>query len=193
MLRRLDSGEYLDVHDGYNNPFKTLKISVGDVDADGIDEAVTVAGMVAGVGEDCQLHKQLYKNTVIEPFSPPTIQEWRIDEREGGCFDSRGVGVGDFDGDGLNEIVIGNFNSHSRIIRYNKSKDDFELVAQIQGVGTTSLEVADTDGDGIPEIIVGKSDAYPDQIISYNRATNIFTVDDIPTLKDRNTVAIALI
>lgn len=67
MLRRLDSGEYLDVHES-SNPFKTLKISVGDVDADGIDEAVTVAGMVADVGEDCQLHKQLYKNTAIEPF-----------------------------------------------------------------------------------------------------------------------------
>lgn len=185
MLRRLDSGEYLDVHESHT-PFKTLKISVGDVDADGIDEAVTVAGIDAGDGEDCEVQY----NTVIEPFNPPKIQEWKIEQ---GCFDSRGVGIGDFDGDGLNEVVIGNFNSHSRIIRYNKSKDQFDLVAQIQGIGTTSLEVADTDGDGIPEIIVGKSDAYPDQIISYDRATKIFTANDIPSLKDRDTVAIALI
>lgn len=185
MLHRLDTGEFFADE---RNPFRTLKISIGDMDADGIDEAVTVAGMFTG---DCKLDKEVHKNTVIETVSPPTILEWRIDYTE--CFDSRGVGIGDFDGDGLNEVVIGNYDYDTRIYRFSKSKDDFELVTQIQGEGTTSLEVADTDGDGIPEIIVGKSDAYPDQIISYNRATKIFTVDDIPSLKDRNTVAIALI
>lgn len=101
MLRRLDSGEYLDVHES-SNPFKTLRIFVGDVDADGIEEAVTVAGIDASAGKDCEVQY----NTVIEPFNPPKIQEWKIEQE---CFDSRGVGIGDFDGDSLNEIVIGNF------------------------------------------------------------------------------------
>ena len=120
-----------------------VRLAMGDIDGDGIDE------IVAGTGPGGGPQVRIFKNdgTLMGQFFSYSSSDTH------GIF----VAVGDVDGDGIDEIITSSDSGGSGEVRW------FELDGTLDGTfepavnSTISLRVAagDTDGDGADEIIVG--------------------------------------
>jgi hypothetical protein len=138
------SGELIRGFDAYDSTFTGgVRLTMGDVDGDGVDEIVTVPG--AGGGPQVRVFEQ--DGTLVEQFFAFENQ---------GQFGSF-VATGDVDGDGVEEIVV------SEDVGGKGEVQIFELsgarIASLQPFENTSLSVrvaaGDTDGDGVDEVISG--------------------------------------
>lgn len=140
-------------------------IAVGDLDGDGYADAVV---------------QNRNASDLVHIWNPST-----------GTFDSGtalrnsnsnnygGIAVGDLDGDGDLDILVGR-RSGSDVIYFNPGNGDFSAVDPISitasSPGSTySVDVADTDGDGDLDIIVGKRGNGTHNLIHLNDGAGNFT------------------
>ncbi len=153
-----------------NNPeHGTTDIGAADVDGDGTTELLWGAG-ASSTGED-----HLY----VADFAIQTIEWWN--EHLDGPFQA--FDVGDVDGDGENEIVMGSYKSDSGydsgvVLIYDASTHDFEwssgpLPDARTWTGLQSIKVADVDQDGDNEYLVGTANLYDGLILCYNGDTHL--------------------
>jgi enediyne biosynthesis protein E4 len=79
-----------------------------------------------------------------------------------------GVGVGDYDGNGLFDIFVTNFANDTNTLYQNMGKMLFSDVTALAGLGEISLQylgwgtgLEDFDNDGLPDIFVANGHVYP--------------------------------
>ena len=128
----------------YDAEFKGgVRLAVGDVDGDGVDEIITGAG--PGGGPQVRIFEM--DGTFVKQFfafSSTTTH---------GIF----VGVGDLDGDGADEILTSPDSGGNGEVRWFNFLGEQNGFVKPFGNSTTSLRVAagNVDGDGDDELIVG--------------------------------------
>lgn len=139
------------------------RVSSGDVDKDGLDEVITIAGP-GGTSHirifDIENGKVKVKKLDFFAFHPAN--------RKG--FD---IASGDVDGDGQDEIIVSQrFDEESwiKVYRFNLQKEILaEFVAFGQGIlSGANISSLDLDEDGKDEIIVGPSSSYRPQVKIFN-------------------------
>jgi hypothetical protein len=120
-------------------------VAIGDLDGDGLREVVTAAG----------------------PGGGPHIRIWKTDGSVWGggffAFDQTEVGgvsvaVGDVDGDGKAEVVVGSGLGAIPRVRIFDGRGTLksQIVLGTKPLpGGVQVSVADTNGDGVAEILVG--------------------------------------
>jgi hypothetical protein len=108
-----------------------------DVDHDAFPDIV-----VAGTGDVAIFH-----GTPGGGLLPPVVYA-------GGAGAEYGA-VGDFDRDGLNDVVVSNVNSADISILLNTGGGNLDAMRVVEGgTGASALASADVDGDGHPDLIV---------------------------------------
>ncbi|QDU63081.1 FG-GAP repeat protein [Planctomycetes bacterium Pan216] len=167
-----------------------VRVAVGDVNGDGVDDIIASAG--AGAGP----HVVVVDGTKLDQVS----ESGRIDESallaswfaydetfQGGVF----VAAGDVDGDGLEEVITGSGNSarpHVRVF------DAEQGASQIPGdvgsffaydasfLGGVRVAAGDLDGDGTEEIITAPGEGAAPHVRAFERdlslAANFFAYDE---------------
>ncbi|MFH1142770.1 MAG: S8 family serine peptidase [Candidatus Uhrbacteria bacterium] len=124
----------------YSN--QSIRVAVGDVDQDGIDEIIT--GL--GPGGQPEVKVINWNGTVSNTF------EAYATTYDKGIY----VGVGDVDGDGIDEIVTGTDDGGGPHVRSFDQAGNVELsfFAYAENFrGGVHIGVGDMDGDGVDEII----------------------------------------
>ena len=134
-----------------------VNISAGDVNGDGVDEVIVATGW------------KLLKAGCLGVFKRDGTQVVFMETEQGDVSDLT-VAVGDFDGDWVEEVVLGLYKSplsdplHGgggvKIYKVigDKFIDTGFLFQPYQGegyFGPPNLTVSDVDGDGVPELITG--------------------------------------
>ena len=132
-----------------------VNISAGDVDGDGVDE------VIAGTGW------KLFKKGRVEVFRRDGTQVAFMETEQGYVTDLT-VAAGDFDGDWVEEVVLGFFKSSLSDplqggggvkvykVMGNRFIDTGLLIQPYKNegyFGPPNLTVSDVDGDGVPELI----------------------------------------
>jgi len=125
-----------------------VRLAMGDVDGDGVDEIITGPG--PGGGPQIMVFE--VDGTLVKQFFAYSSSDTQ------GIF----VAAGDTDGDGVDEIIVSpeaGGNGEVRWFEMNGEQDGF---IKPYGENPVSLRVAsgDTDGDGVDEIIVGTGSGH---------------------------------
>lgn len=145
------SAAYYAPHGGYDD------LEVGDVNSDGRDDVIVMSGQ--GFGDNLAVLTQNSAGT----FEPVVYYDLGSDEL------TRGVGIGDVNGDGANDVVVsyGGTTSDGNIGIFTQNTSgtlDAATSMSSQDIPDTA-EVADINGDGLQDIIAlhGKIGIYLQQ------------------------------
>jgi len=124
----------------------TLSITLGDVDGDGDLDLV--------VGNATQTNRLYLNNGSADPFSGVAGSDISSD-----VHDTLSIALGDVDGDGDLDVVVGNVGQANRLYLNNGSADPFSGVAGADISSdahiTASIALADVDGDGDLDLVAG--------------------------------------
>ena len=130
-------------------------------------------------------HSGIDFNNLIQPFEHDTLNALEYDV----LYHGGGVGVGDFNGDGLQDILFaGNLVSSKLYI--NRGDFKFEDVTEKAGVTTdrwcTGVSVSDVNQDGLPDVYLSVANAKASK---FNRSNLLYinqgvSKEDIPTFKE---------
>lgn len=146
-----------------------VRVAVGDVDGDGVNEVITAAG--PGGGADIQVFK-LDGVRVL-----PVLSLLAYDPAfYGGVF----VAAGDVDGDGRAEIVTGADAGGGPHVRVFSVGTGFTRASELAGFmafdpafrGGVRVAAGDVDGDGRAEIIAGAGPGGNPQVLAFHRGPN---------------------
>ncbi|MBC8404863.1 MAG: FG-GAP repeat protein [Planctomycetes bacterium] len=170
LSAQIIGGDWKELHrfDGTasNQLLGTQVASAGDVDADGVPDVILGANYSAPGGTFQAGSAFVYsgRNGVLL---------WRFDGTESaGWFGRSTAGVGDVDGDGFGDLLVGapkeTPNGIARAGRaYLYSGATGALLRQFEGtnafdyLGTSVAGAGDLDGDGIGDLIIGATNAHP--------------------------------
>jgi enediyne biosynthesis protein E4 len=103
-------------------------------------------------------------------------------------YNGHGIGIGDFNNDGLQDIFISGNSTPSKLF-LNQGELTFEDVAKaasVRGNGTwsTGVSVADVNGDGLLDIYVCHSGKYAESQLVNELFINMGTVKGVPHFKE---------
>ena len=126
----------------------TTSIALGDLDNDGDLDIV--------IG-NCYEPNLVYYNDGAAGFPPPEVIPPA--EPVNGPDETAAIALGDLDGDGYLDLVVGNYNSNdNNVIHFNRNGHFSDTVLLGPGSDETfALALGDVDGDGDLDIVVGNS------------------------------------
>ena len=136
----------------------TNSVALGDLNGDGSLDIVLGNG-----SPQSNQPSQVYLNDGQGNFSPTTTAL-----NPGGNFTSSIV-VGDFNGDGALDLVLGNVVQSGQIY-LNQGNGNFTQVGVINPTGvfyTRSIALGDLNGDSMPDLVLGNT-GQPSQIVLHN-------------------------
>ena len=156
---------------------ETRSIALGDVDGDGDLDVVA--------GNGGQPNRLYLNNSSANPFAEVNRLSISADDNK-----TRSVALGDVDGDGDLDVVVGNYNQPNRLYLKNDNANPFDKANGINITNdedfTTSIALGDVDGDGDLDVVVGNYN-QPNRLYLNNSSANPFanginiTDDDDPT------------
>ena len=162
----------------------TRSIAVGDVNGDNKLDVIA--------GNDGQVNRLYLNNGTANPFFGVTGTNISADTQA-----TTSVALGDVDGDGDLDLVVGNFNQTNRLYLNNGTADPFNGVSgsdiTSDAQATFSVALGDVNGDGRLDLVVGNSN-QPNRLYLNNGTANPFngvTGTDI-SADANNTRAVAL-
>jgi hypothetical protein len=124
----------------------TRSVALGDVDGDGDLDVV--------VGNTNRENRLYLNNGTADPFNGVTGSDITGDRRN-----NRAVGLGDMDGDGDLDVVMGNTGQWNRLYLNNGTADPFNGVTGVNVTtnarNTFAVAVGDADGDGDLDMVTG--------------------------------------
>ncbi len=141
-----------------------VSVAVGDVNGDGRADIVTGAGIGSAP------HVKMFSGTTLFPTAGGTLNAKAPAVKNYFAFETsfRGgisVAVGDINGDGKGDIVVGKKAGQTPQVKAFSGKDDSTLVNMYAFLpnytGGVSVAVGDVTGDGKAEIVAGKAGTGP--------------------------------
>ena len=142
----------------------TLALVLGDVDGDG-DLDIVVGNSPS--------QNRLYINNGVGTFADATAAQMPID-----ADSTRALALGDVDGDGDLDLVLGNSGQQCRVYQNNGvgTFADISAAAMPTNVDlTASVTLGDVDGDGDLDIAIGNVGLQPQDRLYINNGTGTFT------------------
>ncbi|HLQ38765.1 MAG TPA: FG-GAP-like repeat-containing protein, partial [Planctomycetota bacterium] len=151
--------------------YRTTSLALGDVDGDGDLDLVVGNGGINAVWEQ----SRLYLNNGTGTFTDVTASRMPA-----GSYDTTSLALGDVDGDGDLDLVVGNYWGTQSLLYINNGTGTFtDATASRMPAGsysTTSLALGDVDGDGDLDLVVGNQGNPGGQSLLYlNNGTGTFT------------------
>jgi uncharacterized protein (TIGR02145 family) len=126
---------------------------VGDINNDGENEFIVTSPSLN------MIYVFKWNGSTYQPISIFSLQS--------GLNGSMPIIIDDFDGDGVNELVVNHFNSYHRLdlFSFDTINATFILLGSIPSVTTIQLACGNMDNDASKEIYIPANDAYPGKIL----------------------------
>ena len=144
-----------------------VNVAVGDVDGDGNPDIIAGAGSGGGPAVNVFSGKD---GSLLKTF---TLGD--ADSRVGAS-----VAAGDFDGDGLAEVVIGTVRNGQPLVQVVRFADGTVLggFTPFPGASGVNVAAADVTGDGTPDVVVGAGAGVASQVTVFDGKSNapLFTL-----------------
>ena len=165
LYRNLGNGRFLDVSrsTGISVPGKTWGVVAADINGDGFLDLFVSNDTVANY---------LWVNHHGSRFEETGLLSTVALSSDGSTRSGMGVDAGDFDGDGREDLVVGNIDAETTSLYRNLGNGAFDDVNTKSGVGpvtrllsTWGVKFIDYDNDGWPDLILcnGHPDDTADQ------------------------------
>jgi len=165
---------------------RTLALTLGDIDRDGDFDVIS--------GNFDQPNRLILNNGQSDPFSGVIDNDIGLETNN-----TQAVAMGDVDGDGDLDVIVGNASNQSNQLYLNNGTDDaFNGVIgsdiSADENDTTTLVLGDVDGDGDLDLIAGNASSQRNRVYLSNGSSDPFNgvVGNDLSLNTDDTAALAL-